>query len=228
MYASDIINIVVDVPGVEAISNVQLRTYDKNGQPFGPSASWTLDVPPDHQPVFYIEGSKLLFHKAGIPYRAQVTEFQATLDHLRAMDRRNLYVPPDQILPVPLGKWRNLDAFHSVQHDFPANYKIGAAGISQAETPERIAQARQLKGYLTFFDQVLADYLGQLTNLRRLYSLDKTLDRTWFSPYMTGIAGSLEHFPDEFYIGNKPRRRHRADPADGDRGAVPRTSQPRP
>ncbi len=202
VYASDIINIVVDVPGVEAISNVQLRTYDKNGQPFGPSASWTLDVPPDHQPVFYIEGSKLLFHKAGIPYRAQVTEFQRTLDHLRAMDRRNLYVPPNQILPVPLGKWRNLDAFHSVQHDFPANYKIGAAGISQAETPERIAQARQLKGYLTFFDQVLADYLGQLTNLRRLYSLDKTLDRTWFSPYMTGIAGSLEPFPDEFYIGN--------------------------
>jgi hypothetical protein len=202
VYASDIINLVVEIPGVEAISNVQLRAYDKDGQAFGPSASWTLDIPPDHQPVFHIEGSKLLFHKAGIPYRAQVTEFQRTLDHLRAMDRRNLYVPPNQILPVPLGRWRNLDAFHSVQHDFPANYKIGAAGISQAESSDRIAQARQLKGYLTFFDQVLADYLGQLTNLRRLYSLDKTLDRTWFSPYMTGIAGSLGDFPTEFYIGN--------------------------
>src|SRR5215475_10328179 len=64
VYASDIINIVVDIPGVEAIRNVQLRTYDKNGQAFGPSANWTLDVPHDHQPVFYIEGSKLLFHKA--------------------------------------------------------------------------------------------------------------------------------------------------------------------
>ena len=200
VLASDIINIAVDVPGVEAISNVQLRAYDKNGLAFGPSAKWTLDVPPDHQPVFYMDASKILFHKAGIPYRAQVTEFQRTLDHLRGMDKRSLYVAPDQILPVPVGRWRNLDTFHSVQHDFPGTYKIGTAGISKSEMPERIAQARQLKGYLTFFDQVLVDYLNQLTNLRRLYSLDKTLDRTWFSPHVTSTAGSLEPFASEFYV----------------------------
>lgn len=202
VQASDIINLVVEVAGVEAISNVQLRTYDRDGQPVGAAAKWTLEVPPGHQPVFYMEASKILFHKAGIPYRAQLTEFQRTLDHLRALDRRSLYVPPNQVLPVPLGKWRQLDAFYSVQHDFPGTYKIGTAGISQSETPQRIAQARQLKGYLTFFDQLLADYLGQLSNLRQLYSLDKTLDRTWFSQYMTGIAGSLGNFESEFYIGN--------------------------
>jgi hypothetical protein len=200
VQASDIINIVVDIDGVEAISNLQLRAYDAAGLPDGPAAKWTLTVPPDHQPVFYMEASKILFHKAGIPYRAQVTEFERTLDYLRGLDRRELYVPPDQILPVPLGRTRNLDAFYSVQHDFPATYKIGTARISDTEPPERIAKARQLKGYLTFFDQVLADYLGQLANLRRLYSLDKTLKRTWFTPYVTGIAGSLENFEDEFYV----------------------------
>jgi hypothetical protein len=200
VFASDIINIAVDVPGVEAISNVQLRAYDKNGLAIGPAAKWTLDVPPDHQPVFYMDASKILFHKAGIPYRAQVTEFQRTLDHLRGMDRRSLYVAPDQILPMPIGRWRNLDTFYSVQHDFPATYKIGVAGISTSETRERIAQARQLKGYLTFFDQVLADYLGQLANLRRLYSLDKSLDRTWYGPYVTSTAGSLDTFASEFYV----------------------------
>ncbi|WP_224792153.1 hypothetical protein, partial [Pseudomonas fluorescens] len=109
------------------------------------------------------------------------------------------YVPPDQVLPVPRGRWRHTDAFYSVQHDFPATYKIGAAGISPTEEAERIARARQFKGYLTFFDQVLADYLGQLANLRRLYSLDKTLDRTWFSQRLSGIAGSLGEFDSEFY-----------------------------
>ncbi|MBI1181882.1 MAG: hypothetical protein GC201_15150 [Alphaproteobacteria bacterium] len=202
VQASDIIDIVADVDGVEAISNVQLRAYDKDGLPVGQAVKWTLDVPAGHQPVFYMEASKILFHKAGIPYRAQVTEFQRTLDHLRAMDKRAVYVPPDQILPVPVGRWRHLDALYSVQHDFPATYKIGIAGIAQTEEPARIAQARQLKGYLTFFDQVLADYLGQLANLRRLYSLDKTLDRTWFSPYMTEIAGSLGTFENEFYLDN--------------------------
>lgn len=200
VQASDIINIVVDIEGVEAISNLQLRAYDANGLPSGTAAKWTLAVPADHQPVFYMEASKILFHKAGIPYRAQITEFERTLDYLRGLDRRELYVPPDQILPVPVGRWRNLDAFYSVQHDFPGTYKIGTAKISDTESPERIAKARQLKGYLTFFDQVLADYLGQLANLRRLYSLDKTLTRTWFSQFMTQIAGSLDDFPDEFYV----------------------------
>jgi len=215
--ASDIINLVVDMDGVEAIRNLQFQVYDRNGVIVGQSAKWSLPVPPDHQPVFYMDVSKILFHKSGIPYRAQVTEFEHTLEHLRALDRRALYVPADQILPVPVGRWRYLDTFYTVQHDFPETYKIGPAGISRArtkdealqqsdfylagESPERIARARQLKGYLSFFDQVLADYLGQLANLRRIYSLDKTLSRTWFSPYMTGIAGSLsvDHFEDEFY-----------------------------
>ncbi|MCY1268270.1 hypothetical protein D9M70_167310 [compost metagenome] len=200
VQASDIINLVVDIDGVEAISNLQLRVYGSDGQPAGNAVKWTLAVPADHQPVFHMAGSKLLFHKAGIPYRAQVTEFQRTLDHLRGLDRRELYVAPDQVLPVPLGRWRNTDAFYSVQHDFPATYKIGAARISPTEEAPRIAQARQLKGYLTFFDQMLADYLGQLANLRRLYSLDKTLDRTWFSPRLSGIAGSLGDFDSEFFI----------------------------
>lgn len=200
VYASDIINIVVDIEGVEAIRNLQLLAYDENGRAAGQAAKWMLAVPPDHQPVFYMEVSKILFHKAGIPYLAQPTEFERTLDHLRALDRREVYVAPDQILPVPVGRWRNLDAFYPIQHDFPATYKIGAAGISDTEGRERIAKARQLKGYLTFFDQLLADYLGQLAHLRKLFSLDQDLARTYSSRYMTGIAGSLGVFEDEFYL----------------------------
>ena len=200
VHASDIVNIVVDVEGVEAIRNLLLRAYGPDGVAVGPAQKWTLAVPADHQPVLYLEASKILFHKAGIPYRAQITEFERTLDHLRALDRREVYVAPNQILPVPIGRWRHPDAFYSVQHDFPATYEIGRAGISDTRPRERIAEARQLKGYLAFFDQVLADYLGQLANLRRLYSLDKTLDRTWFSQYLTGIAGSLQDFEDEFFV----------------------------
>lgn len=200
---SDIINLVVEIPGVEAISGVRLRHDEANGGPAKTSATWTLDVPPGHQPVLDLDVSKLLFLRAGIPYRAQDTEFQRTLDHLRAMERRSLHVPPDQVLPTPIGRWRHLDTFTSVQHDFPATYKIGTARIAATESNERIAQARQLKGYLTFFDQLLADYLGQLRNLRELYSLDKNVQRTWFSQQLQGIAPSREDdFASEFFIGS--------------------------
>lgn len=202
--ASDIINLVVDIKGVEAIRDLQLRVYGSDGLPLADAVRWTLPVPAGHQPVFFMQRSKLLFHKAGIPYRAQLTEFQRTLDYLRALDRRELYVAPEQILPVPLGEWRQLDTFYSVQDDFPATYRIGQAGISPTESAQRIAQARQLKGYLMFFDQLLADYLGQLAGLRRLYSLDATLDRSWFSLPLSGIAGSLQDFDSEFWVDGGP------------------------
>jgi hypothetical protein len=198
VQASDIINIIVDVAGVEAVRNLRLQAYGIDGLPLGAAEKWTLAVAARHQPVFDIAVSKILFHKAGIPYRAQATEFQRTLEHLRALDRHAVYVPPDQVLPEPRGRWRNLDAFHSVQHDFPETYRIGPPGIAPSEGDERIASARQFKGYLTFFDQMLADYLGQLANLRRLYSLDNTLDRAWFSRALSGMAGSLGDFETEF------------------------------
>ena len=199
VHASDIINLVVDIEGVEAIRNLQIQAYDKTGRAVGAPAKWTLPVPAGHQPVFLMEASKILFHRAGIPFRAQPSEFKRTLDHLRALHRREVYVEPGQVLPMPMGRWRNLDTHYPVQHDFPETYKIGAAGIAETETPQRIAQARQFKGYLTFFDQVLADYLSQLANLRRIYSLDRKLDRTYFTQYLTEIAGSRKAFEDEFY-----------------------------
>lgn len=197
VHASDLINLIHDIDGVEAVRNLQLQAYDGNGLAIGAAESWTLAIPAAHQPVFFEEASKLLFYRNGIPFRAQPTEFAETLSELRALDRREVYVPPDQVLPQKTGRWRNLDAFYPVQHDFPETYKIGAAGMAPSEPEDRIARARQFKAYLTFFEQVLGDYLGQLANLRRLYSLDPSLDRSWFSLRLTGIAGSRDSFDAE-------------------------------
>ena len=199
VQASDIINLIVDIPGVTAVRGLLLRAYDDTGLAVGTSESWTLDIPPDHQGVFFAQASKLLFHKSGVPYRPQLTEFKRTLDYLRRQDQRDVYVPPDQILPIPHGKFREPGTAYSIQHDFPETYKIGKSGISSKEPHTRIAQARQFKAYLTMFDQFLADYLGQLSNLPKLYSLDKSINQTWFSPALSDIAGSLGDFTNEFF-----------------------------
>lgn len=200
IHGSDIINLVMDIPGVEAIRNLQMQAYDGNGLPVGAPQAWTLPVPAGAQPVFLAEASKLLFHLGGIPFRAQPTEFAQTLATLRALDRREVYVAPDQTLPMPVGRWRHPAAFYPVQHDFPETYGIGPAGLARGVPPARVRAARQFKGYLAFFEQVLGDYLGQLANLRRLYSLDPKLDRSWFSLRLTGIAGTLKDWDDEFLV----------------------------
>ncbi len=203
VYVSDIINILIDpvaFPEILTVKNVLLRKYDADGVPIGASEQWCLEITPGRQPVLDIERSKVLFYKHEIPYLAKTTEFQKTLDHLRAMARKRAYVAPNQVLPMPTGRYRDPAHFFTIQHDFPRTYGIGKAGLPGEASAARVAQARQLKAYLTFFDQVLADYLAQLANVRRLFSLDKTLRQTYFSQYLNTIAGVREAFEDEFYL----------------------------
>lgn len=201
IYTSDIINLLMDLEEVVSIKNVLMRKYDANGNPIGPSQKWCLDITPLHQPVLGIEKSKILFFKGGIPYIAKQREFQNTLKHLRAMARKAAYVEPNQVLDLPHGTYRQTDQFFSIQNDFPLTYGIGEPGLPAAAINERVAQARQFKAYLTFFDQVLADYLSQLGNLRDLFSLDQNKAwTTYFSRYLGSIPGVRDLFEDEFYV----------------------------
>ena len=116
------------------------------------------------------------------------------------MARKAAYVAANQVLPLPQGRYRDPDAYFSIQHDFPQTYAIGEAGLPATAGAERVAKARQFKAYLTFYDQVLAGYLAQLANVRTLFSLDKTLGRTYFLPYLDDIPGVRGDFEDEFYV----------------------------
>ncbi|HFA47580.1 MAG TPA: hypothetical protein ENJ95_01025 [Bacteroidetes bacterium] len=200
IYTSDIINILMDFEEIIAVKNLLLRKYDDNGKPIGNSEKWCMAVTPGRQPVLYTEGSKFLFYKNEIPYTAKLTELQKTIDYLRVMAKKEAYVDPGQTLALPLGKYRSPDAFYSIQHDFPDTYGIGGAGLPNTVPQERVAQARQFKAYLLFFDQLLADYLAQLANVRKIFSLDKAVSQTYFSQYLSEIAGVSDAFEDEFYI----------------------------
>ena len=60
------------------------------------------------------------------------------------------------------------------------------------ETPktaslERIAQAKQLKSYLLFFDQILANYFAQLSNLKQLLSPDNEHRKSYFTQVVKDV-----------------------------------------
>jgi hypothetical protein len=69
-------------------------------------------------------------------------------------------------------EYRDPGQYYSLQHFLPAIYGTGEEEISSRETPQRRAQAKQLKAYLLFFEQIMADYLAQLGNLSSLFSPD--------------------------------------------------------
>lgn len=76
---------------------------------------------------------------------------------------------------VPSGKYRNINTYYSIQNTFPEVFAVGADAITSNAPGFQIAQSRQLKGYLTLFDQVMANQFSQLANVGRLFSFKNSL-----------------------------------------------------
>jgi hypothetical protein len=76
---------------------------------------------------------------------------------------------------LPKGKFRDIDTYYSIQNTFPEIFAVGADSVISNASNFQVAQSRQLKGYLTLFDQVLANQFSQLANIDRLFSFKNTL-----------------------------------------------------
>lgn len=184
---SDIINLIMDVEGVVAVKNVLLSEYDKWGQPILPSQKWCLHLPPYHKPILQVNFSKILFFKDNLPFKARAQETADILSVLRGInDRAKLKGHANDWL-APEGTPYQLDDYYSVQYEFPQTYGISKDGLPSTASAERKAQALQLRAYLMFYDQLLANFFSQLHHAKDLFSLDDTLQQTYFSQYITDV-----------------------------------------
>lgn len=82
------------------------------------------------------------------------------------------------------GTARQLDAYSTIQNDFPYIYGINQFGISKFDTKERKSQALQLKSYLVLFEQLLVNFTSQIQSLKTLFSIQE-LENTYFSKPLT-------------------------------------------
>ncbi|MEO1627393.1 MAG: hypothetical protein AAFV25_19735, partial [Bacteroidota bacterium] len=91
------------------------------------------------------------------------------------------------------GRSRKIERYHSMQNDFPLNYGISRAGLASGASDGRRAKARQLKAYLLFFEQFMANHQSQLAHLKELFSIDRRVSKTYFSQ-------SLYNVPDAYLL----------------------------
>lgn len=183
---SDIINLLMDIDGITAVRNFLITRYDAKGIPVMPSQAWIYAVSAQHQPRLYIERSQFLFFKNELPFQpANDDEVWATLQQLRSTNEQVKLTTQDNELPVPTGTERAFNEYFPVQYSFPLTYGIGFEGLPEKATPLRRAQAKQLKAYLMFFEQLLVNYLAQLNNIEQLFSIRESAQiTTYFSEYL--------------------------------------------
>ncbi|WP_444997455.1 hypothetical protein [Aliikangiella sp. IMCC44359] len=86
----------------------------------------------------------------------------------------------------------DLTRYYSIQNQYPDVYGINQYGVADTESNARKAQAKQLKGYLLVFDQIMANYFSQLANARQLYSTELNLTQTYFYQYLDRYVPNIE------------------------------------
>jgi len=198
VYASDIISLLMDIDGITAVRNLLMTKYGHDGKPVDGfiGLDWCMAVTAGHKPVLSGSRSKILLYKNGYPFHARMDEVSDTLLVMKAqytLGKRKGY---DVEVVVDEGRPRDTLSYWPMQYDLPGVYGVGEAGLPPHADALRKAQQRQLKGYLLFFEQLLADFLAQLTNAKRLFSVED-IKQTYFAQYLADIKDTDGLLSDE-------------------------------
>lgn len=200
IHVSDLLSIIMDIPGVLAVRKIQIAGIPLDNDDNIPveTVRWCLEIPieKNYVPRLSITDSKLLFFKDNLPYRAHPDKAQELLDELEANDRPQKLTDPSQDIPVEAGEYKDIENYFSIQEEFPLVYGTSSAGLPATASTERKGQAKQLKAYLLFFEQLLADFLSQLFHVKDLFSMNDgrgpdgnpIINKTYFSQSLINLV----------------------------------------
>ncbi|MBD2095620.1 hypothetical protein H6F90_10685 [Trichocoleus sp. FACHB-591] len=170
IHTSDLYRIILDVPGVKAVKKLSIQSYI-NGLAQSPEQSWSLNLAVNFRPVLELEQYNLALLKGGLPAPIDQEKVKRHYQQKKFASLKAYRNESDLDLSIPHGThYPDLATHYSIHHDFPLTYGISEDGLPETASSLRKAQAKQLKGYLVFFDQMLANYLKQLSHVRDLFS----------------------------------------------------------
>jgi hypothetical protein len=197
IHVSDLIQIIMDIPGVIAVKSIQIANLpqDTTEGVESKSVKWCLDLAcaKNFVPRLTIDQSKITFFKDQLPFKANQLEVETILEGLETEERPQKIHPfPNLDIPVPTGEYKDLEDYVSIQDEFPLTYGIGEEGLRSSVSDLRKAQAKQLKGFLMFFDQLLADYLAQMAHIKDLFSFNGNIDRSYYTQPLFNIVPDVD------------------------------------
>ncbi len=188
IHTSDIVNLLMDIEGVLGIRNFVMTKYNSEGKVVADQTglTWCMHIAARHKPVLAKEKSKILLFKNQFPFLARYDEVRDTVLLLHAQHAKNKLNGFQQDIPIPLGAKRDTESHWPVQYDFPQTYGIGEHGLPANATVARKAQQKQMKAYLMFYEQLLADFFSQLSNTYKLFSI-ADLKQTYYAQFLGNI-----------------------------------------
>ncbi len=194
LHLSDVYHTLFDIDGVKNVRNLAWRLCNSAGPQPDIINKWELHLPENFIPEFDVTCSGFQFFKYGMKVKADTSKANSVFAMNFSANGKILYTQPSPYLDsaIPQGIFRgDLAEYNSIQNDFPHVYGIRKGDLSVNASDQRKAQALQLQGFLLFFDQMLANYLSQLANVRALFAMSSSVNEennhTYFTNTLTDV-----------------------------------------
>ncbi|MCC5905113.1 MAG: hypothetical protein JJU13_02820 [Balneolaceae bacterium] len=188
IHLSDLIRIAKETPGIKTIRHLRMKQCLDKENPDGCSETkehnneWTICFPPGHDKTLRLKLAPSIqrtnLFKDVVPMYVDADTVKEELLQ-KQLDAENELQPGYDDLSIEKGTPLQTGRYQTVQNDLPALYGTGPNGLSSKLPPERHSKALQLKGYLLFFDQILATYFSHLREIGQLLS-PSGADSTYF------------------------------------------------
>ena len=190
LHLSDLYTVIHQIEGVRSVKSLKiypehpgdLKGCDNTIEDC--QEAWRFRLKQGHLPSLSLRDTEIhLYNSAGkLPVDEDKIKNELTSYRKARIEdsRLDLGINPGQFR-------EDLSDYVSTQLDFPRVYGIGEFGLPEEASLLRKTQAKQLQAFLLFFDQLLANYLQQLGNIRHLFSLEreslrnKINQRTYFA-----------------------------------------------
>jgi len=190
IHLSDVYQVVFNVPGVKTVRRLRLMNCSNKSE----KINWKFKLAKNSIANLSVSCSGFQFTQNGKSIQQDLSKLNQYLDLGVSSSAKILYKSPSPYLDaeIPKGVYRKgIGDYYSIQNEFPQVYGIGDGGLPASVTNQRKAQALQFKAYLLFFDQLLADYLCQLKNIRGLFALrpsgNNEPEETYFWQQLTTV-----------------------------------------
>lgn len=169
IYAIDLTTVIESVAGIVSISGIQLYQDGEMVSMLQSTLNEILLINiiescKNKKLILSYNGKELPFDPFG-PLQLSVDNFEETTNTINN----------NSSFALPKSNFRDINTYYSIQNTFPEQYGIGVDTIEENSNPHQIALSRQLKGYLTLFDQVLANQFSQLANISQLFSFKNSV-----------------------------------------------------
>ena len=124
-------------------------------------------------------------------YQVDTVILSQLYDSLSIADRKNHYKKVKQHKINLRGRFnkKDINEYFSIQNEFPSVYGLKENELPSKSNKKRLAQVKQLRGFLTLFEQLMANHLSQLANFHNFFSIDKEINKTLYVQYAKNIPG---------------------------------------